>query len=290
MEKKTTHIDVRQIAKIRSLPRTPWFIVTSGELSTGKLFQLREGMVIGRALGVDQQLKEGSVSRRHLRVDAISGDRIRVSDCGTANAIVFRGQQVTQAELKSGDDVNVGSVTLTLVMLEDRGGAIRENRSETVTSVSALLDRKALLSGLSMKSSLSGRGESGACILLTIDQSLAIEYALGQEALQKLYEHLATLLNSIVQTGPLSIGQLAPDQLGILYPCQGQNDADMLAQWAIRMSTQIPPALTGNKPVTISVGLMFCPAPFDAASVMAEAQRRLYRAIAEGGNRAIGSP
>lgn len=71
---------------------------------------------IGRGLGADLHLDEGSVSRRHaILVQRAAG--ARVLDDRSANGTLVNGRRVTQADLRSGDVILLGRVVLRYLEL-----------------------------------------------------------------------------------------------------------------------------------------------------------------------------
>lgn len=71
----------------------------------------REATRIGRGLGADLRLEENSVSRRHaVLVSDASGARIL--DDRSSNGTFLNGERIEQAQLKSGDVISVGRITL----------------------------------------------------------------------------------------------------------------------------------------------------------------------------------
>lgn len=93
-------------------------VITAGP-DAGREIPLPRGTAyIGRGRGCEVTLADGSVSRRHLKL--ILTDVAEVVDLGSANGITAEGQQVTRAQLKSGDTIGLGDTELEVHLL---GGA-----------------------------------------------------------------------------------------------------------------------------------------------------------------------
>ncbi|GAA5016567.1 FtsK/SpoIIIE domain-containing protein [Terrabacter aeriphilus] len=72
---------------------------------------------IGRGRGCEVRLTDESVSRQHAKL--VVGEVVEVVDLGSANGITAGGQQVTRAQLKSGDVVRLGDTELEVHLVGD---------------------------------------------------------------------------------------------------------------------------------------------------------------------------
>jgi len=83
-------------------------------------------MVIGRTPGVDLQLTDQSVSRRH--VELIAGDGgVMLRDLGSGNGSKVNGEKVTEKVLQHGDEIHIGKTKLRFI---DEVGAFKKARDE----------------------------------------------------------------------------------------------------------------------------------------------------------------
>lgn len=90
-------------------------VITAGP-DEGREIPLPRGTAyIGRGRGCEVALADGSVSRRHAKL--ILTDVAEVVDLGSANGITAEGQQVTRAQLKSGDVIGIGDTELEVHLL-----------------------------------------------------------------------------------------------------------------------------------------------------------------------------
>lgn len=94
---------------------------------TGKKKKFRGvRMVIGRTPGVDLQLTDQSVSRRH--VELIAGDGgVILRDLGSGNGSKVNGEKVTEKVLTHGDEIHIGKTKIRFV---DEVGAFKKAREE----------------------------------------------------------------------------------------------------------------------------------------------------------------
>ena len=86
-----------------------------------RLMELREGdtILVGRAPPADLVVEDMTISRQHARFTYRDG-QVTVEDLGSRNGTWVRGMRVPNAELRSGDDVRLGGVALSVHL---RGGA-----------------------------------------------------------------------------------------------------------------------------------------------------------------------
>ncbi|HEX5657340.1 MAG TPA: FHA domain-containing protein, partial [Polyangiales bacterium] len=86
-----------------------------------RLVELREGeaILVGRAPPADLVVEDMTISRQHARFIYRDG-RVEVEDLGSRNGTLVRGMRVSHAQLRSGDDVRLGGVAISIHL---RGGA-----------------------------------------------------------------------------------------------------------------------------------------------------------------------
>lgn len=110
-----------------------------------KLYPIRGTAVVGRVAGVQIQLEDESVSRRHAEVER-SGNSVVVRDLGSANGTTVNGDPVEgDVELQPGDIVQFGMIELSFEVGDEeafaaptrRGGAAGARASGTRRGVAA---------------------------------------------------------------------------------------------------------------------------------------------------------
>ena len=87
-----------------------------------KKFALSEGQnIVGRDPDVDIHLEHGSVSRRHARI-SVRGSKAVLEDLHSRNGTFVGGRRVeSPVELRDGDVIGLGPVTLTFQKLTSPG-------------------------------------------------------------------------------------------------------------------------------------------------------------------------
>ena len=119
----------------------------SGKYQGGE-FPLRPGgeIVIGRSADLDMVLVEDMVSRRHARI-VVSGDSVSLADLGSTNGTFVNGQRITEAEIKEGDRILIGTSILKLVELQAGSRTMDADAMRQLESASAPRTSLGVMSG-----------------------------------------------------------------------------------------------------------------------------------------------
>jgi pSer/pThr/pTyr-binding forkhead associated (FHA) protein len=130
-----------------------------------KSFPVKGTMVVGRVAGVDIQLEDDSVSRRHAEV-VMQGKSVVLRDLGSANGTTVNGQPLSgEVPLNSGDIIQFGVVE----MAYENGAA---EASPSGASNGKLARRPG---GPPARAPMSGRGRRGAAE--SVDDDLELSQA-----------------------------------------------------------------------------------------------------------------
>lgn len=97
---------------------TGLLVILTGK-EKGKTFSISGPSDIGRDDGNEVCIPDPSVSRRHARIQP-SGTGFMVTDLGSRNQIVVRGETVTECELSIGDEFTLGGVRIKILTAESR--------------------------------------------------------------------------------------------------------------------------------------------------------------------------
>jgi len=84
------------------------------------------GLVIGRGAEADLRINDPGVSRRHAEFRVTtgkSGPELSVVDLGSTNGTLVDGKRVTEARLREGTVVRVGTTDVTVRLAGERGQA-----------------------------------------------------------------------------------------------------------------------------------------------------------------------
>ena len=67
-------------------------------------FRLNTGMnIIGRLKNGNVQIKDSTISRKHLSIDVLGDETFTLMDLGSSNGLYVKGEKVPNAILKNGD-------------------------------------------------------------------------------------------------------------------------------------------------------------------------------------------
>lgn len=86
-------------------------------------------IIAGRSGELDMVLNEEMVSRRHARI-LPDQNRLLIQDLGSTNGTFVNGQKVSEAYLREGDTILIGTSILKLVAYQDRGQSDAEIKRE----------------------------------------------------------------------------------------------------------------------------------------------------------------
>jgi len=112
----------------------PWLLVVGGKRCVGMLFEVRNGMTIGRAAPADVVLNEEGVSRQHARIEVVAGV-VRVSDLASSNGVRLGGRRVKINPLRDGERLRLGDAVLTLVHMDDNTSVVTTNLRASVDAL-----------------------------------------------------------------------------------------------------------------------------------------------------------
>ena len=104
------------------------------DLGVPRVADMKSELSIGRTEGNDLILNHPSVSRRHARVESRGGDWWLI-DLKSTNGVKINGTLVTEAQVRAGDKLLIGSVQLELKAMpsvEFTGDSMFDNPSGTV--------------------------------------------------------------------------------------------------------------------------------------------------------------
>lgn len=91
-----------------------WFLqVMQGE-HEGKKFHVSASMTFGRSVKCELCFSDAQLSRRHCEF-FLKDDILEVKDLASANGVLVNGVKVGAAQLKPGDQLRMGSVTLLVI-------------------------------------------------------------------------------------------------------------------------------------------------------------------------------
>jgi len=92
--------------------------------SSGPPIEIEKTSIIGREPGLDVVLPDGSVSRKHARVE-LRGEAFFIIDLGSANGTFLNGAKVTEAELHGGQFLRFGTLNFQVELPDELPETLR---------------------------------------------------------------------------------------------------------------------------------------------------------------------
>jgi hypothetical protein len=92
--------------------------------SSGPPIEIDKTSTIGREPGLDVVLPDGSVSRRHARIE-LRGESFFVVDLGSANGTFVNGAKVSEAELHGGQFLRLGALNFEVELPDELPETLR---------------------------------------------------------------------------------------------------------------------------------------------------------------------
>ena len=105
----------------------PYGIRIRTGLEKGELYPLFENreITVGRSPTNNIFIRDRNVSRVHCQI-VVTKDGCTLTDLQSTNGTFVNGEQVTECQLKTGDEVRVGTTLLSFEEVDDQGRAITD--------------------------------------------------------------------------------------------------------------------------------------------------------------------
>ena len=261
----------------------------------GRDFRLRRGtMVIGRGLDVDIRIPDDLASRRHARIEFYwnpvkESASFHLVDLGSTNRTFVNSRQVDRIELKDGDKIQIGDTVLKFVLLDDievKFHAEVRNRI-SFDQLTGLLTKESLYLALDVELKRCLRYTVPlAVLMMDLDYFKAINdthgHLMGSHVLSEVGRLIATSIR-----GADVAGRYGGEEF-VAYLPEADGAGAMQVSERIRHAIETHPFTLDGRTVraSISIGVaLFPPHGRDLLTLVARADRALYRAKEEGRNR-----
>ena len=258
-------------------------IVLSGARLGHRLVLGDEPCTIGRGSASTLQFEGDAISRLHARIEFRKGAHFLV-DCNSTNGCFVNYKRVKEAELKDGDQIQIGHALCKYLSGSNIEAAYHEQFRRLV--------RKDALTGALNRATFDeefrvalASSEPGAlCLLLfDLDHFKAINDTHGHTAGDLVLSEMAQRVSDLVET-PHQFARVGGEEFAVLF-FGGLASARVLAE-RIRRGVAARPARFEGKDIRVTASLGVAPwTGGPAASVYEEADRRLYHAKEAGRDR-----
>lgn len=245
-----------ELLAVPAAPSHPHLVVVGGLLSVGKIFRLRDGMIIGRALGCDIVLEEEGVSRRHARIRVHADGTAHAEDLGSSNGLHYMGHRVTTAPLRDGERVRIGEASVVLLQIDDVDETLRANLLGSVTEdvETKLLLRRHFLDVVSREIAIAQRYRAKlSVVVLAVEQYKEIVDRSGGAAAAATLRRCASFIRTHTQREDVVLARYAEDCVSVLLPDTSGADARSFAE-LIALGIRRAP-LGEPREVTLGIGV-----------------------------------
>lgn len=273
-----------------------YLIVLSGR-SVGKMYKVPVGAVnLGRSLDSDIRLEDEGVSRMHATMVRAENGTVELRDLSSTNGTYVNGTRVTEFQLRDGDRIQVGSVTILKFSYQD---SLEEQfqqqlyESATRDPLTQAFNKRFFAEQLEKDFRHASRHELDLSLLMMdIDHFKEVNDTHGHPAGDHVLQRLSAIIMNALRTED-AFCRLGGEEFGLIMRDCGCQEATQLAE-RIRSLIQQTSFVYGGKevPVTLSLGIRsYDPAKHRCSQDLVEdADRLLYRAKREGRNRVVAEP
>ncbi len=298
----TVPVALRQHASVPTGRKVPVLFVLAG-LDAGRLFVLdRATTIIGREKGVEVQLADGAMSRKHAAIQR-EGEHFFIQDLESRNGTFVNGDRITRRQLGTGDHVAVSpNVTLRFSWLDESEASLAKQLFEASTRdpLTHVFNRKYLMERVSAEVSYGLRhGGHFGTIMFDIDFFKRVNdehgHAAGDAVLLAVAQRVAKLVRAEDIVARYGGEEFAIAVRGVAAP--GMRSLAERVRSAVSEVTVETRSLDGTRVtlhVTVSVGVAMlheCPARTPTGTVsdalLGMTDRRLYAAKNGGRNRVV---
>ncbi len=282
--------------------KVPVLFVLNG-VDAGRLFVLdRPTTIIGREKGVEVQLSDGAMSRKHARI-VREGDVFFLQDLQSRNGTFVNNERVTQRALSAGDHVSVSpNVVLRFSHIDEAEADLGKKLFEASTRdpLTQVYNRKCLMERVVAESSYGVRhGGQFGVLMFDIDFFKQVNDTHGHAAGDAVLHAVAQRVVRLVRAEDI-VARYGGEEFVVAVrgvPASGMRKLAERVRIAISDLSVEAPSSEGAKVmvrVTVSIGVALldeCP-PKPATGNVAEyllglVDRRLYAAKNGGRNRIV---
>jgi diguanylate cyclase (GGDEF)-like protein len=296
----TGQIDVSELVKGNLNPSTAvkraCFVVLSGA-NVGTVINLDSDVVlIGRDTTCNLQILDEGVSRFHARVLTSEEGSVTIRDMESTNGTFVSGERIVERRLRDGDKVLIGRQTVLKFVLQDsieRTYYDEMYESSTRDALTGTFNRKYCMERMVQDLSFARRHRLPfSCLIFDLDFFKKVNDNYGHQCGDQALVNVARAVLSAVRTEDV-IGRYGGEEFLIVASgtdaVGGQALGERIRKVVSEDDIPVPGGSGKIIRITISVGVATVrPGSIvDATSVLAEADKNLYRAKQEGRNRVI---
>ncbi len=275
----------------KGTPEEPYLIVLAGG-PVGMMYKLRAEppMFIGRGRDADIHLEDEEVSRRHAKITGICDGNPILEDLGSSNGTFVNGIQIQRQQLKDGDKIQMGSISiLKFSYQDDFERSIQQELFDRgmKDGLTEIYNKKFFLDRLASEYAHARRHNRDVSLLFfDIDHFKNINDTHGHPAADFILRELALVVRETLRTEDLH-ARYGGDEFVVLMRDVDDASALVLAQRIHSVVDSHKFIFNGVEiPLTISLGVASLSATMnDATELVQLADKYLYKAKKAGRNR-----
>lgn len=266
--------------------RSAALIIIVGSQIGQRITVLQEPITIGRSPDCKFQIAHRSVSRTHCLVWR-EGSSYRIRDLQSTNKTYLNNSQVTEAELKDGDQITLGETIVKFIGPASVEGRYHDELYQRANfdSLTDLYNRRQFRVLLDRQIMRAVRRQHPlALAIIDLDHFKQINDFYGHEIGDQVLRRVAAILKTSVCQGRIA-ARIGGEEFGLVFPELGLTDAVRLSQ-ALRVSIADELASIGaHRGGTASIGVAeWQPEMHNQSDLLRAADIQLYRAKALGRN------
>jgi diguanylate cyclase (GGDEF)-like protein len=287
-----------------AIPRFPtssekhaYLLVLAGP-QFGEMFSLQPGrdLLLGRREGVDVQVRDDGVSRRHATI-RVEGQGALVVDLGSANGTYVDGKRVPEARVADGARIQIGAHTVLKFIWADEVEAFYQLRlaeGAFQDALTGLYNRRHLDERLTSELAAAQRhGRALSLLLVDIDHFKQVNDAHGHLAGDEALKMVAFVLRGAVRKEDV-LARFGGEEFCVIAretPIEGARALAERIRAAVERSQFAwegrPLGVTVSIGVTVSVGAATFEPGQSERELLSAADRALYDAKQQGRNRVV---
>jgi len=274
-----------------SQERNAYLIVLSGR-SIGKMYKVPVGAVkLGRSLESEIRLEDEGVSRLHACLQREENGTVQLRDLGSTNGTYVNGIRGDDFQLRDGDRIQVGSVTILKFSYQD---SLEEQfqqqlyESATRDPLTQAFNKRFFSEQLEKDFRHASRHELDlSLVVMDIDHFKQVNDTHGHSAGDHVLQRLAATIMNVLRTEDVFC-RMGGEEFGLIMRDCGSQEARQAAERLRSLIEQTSFVYGGTDvPVTMSLGVRSYDATQHrcAQDLIEDADRLLYRAKRSGRNR-----
>lgn len=288
---RTMHFEVPEAKSDSVASRCHASLVVLSGWEVSRDFTVAAGeTVIGRSAEVEAPIDHPSISRRHCRVERISGDdgdRFRVADLGSTNGTFLNSVRVDQSDLHNGDRIQLGDVVLKFMIQDVADAQLFQEIHRRIhhDPSTGLLTIEAFRRQLESEIRTNARDGRFVLSMTDMDGLKGVNDSMGHLAGSYVIETMGQLIRDTVGVHNLA-GLYGGDEAIILYRGANMATAKAMAETLRERVESFKWKFRDNSfRVTISQGLAEWPQNgLSMDDIISAADRALYKAKTDGRN------